>query len=94
MAVPRLTLRSAELRAVSVPLKRPVVSKVGLFDRRPLILIDLHTEEGALSQALGCLSRMECRATGPFAFNGSDLIVPGVCGTLPAHRYSLIFLAD
>ena len=46
MAIPRLTLRSVELRPVSVPLKRPIVSKIGLFDRWPLILIDLHTEEG------------------------------------------------
>jgi hypothetical protein len=30
MTVPRLTLRSVELRALSVPLKRPIVSKMGL----------------------------------------------------------------
>jgi mandelate racemase len=35
-----------DVRAVSVPLRRPVVSKVGLFDAWPMILIDLHTEEG------------------------------------------------
>jgi glyoxylase I family protein len=29
----RLTLRSVETRFVSIPLKRPVVSKLGLFDR-------------------------------------------------------------
>ena len=28
----RLTIRSAEIRLVSVPLRRPVVSKVGSFD--------------------------------------------------------------
>jgi hypothetical protein len=39
MTVPRLTLRNVELRSVSVPIKRPIVSKVGLFDRWPLILI-------------------------------------------------------
>jgi mandelate racemase len=51
MTVPRLTLRSVELRPVSVPLKRPIVSKVGLFDRWPLILIDLHTEEGIVGRS-------------------------------------------
>jgi mandelate racemase len=51
MTFPRLTLRSVELRAVSMPLKRPVVSKVGLFDRWPLILIDLHTEEGIVGRS-------------------------------------------
>src|ERR1700730_13908812 len=51
MTVPRLTLRSVELRSVSVPLKRPIVSKVGLFDRWPLVLIDLHTEEGVVGRS-------------------------------------------
>ena len=51
MTVPRLTLRSADLRSVSVPLKRPVVFKVGLFDRWPLVLIDLHTEEGVVGRS-------------------------------------------
>ena len=51
MTVPRLTLRNVELRALSVPLKRPIVSKVGLFDRWPLILIDLHTEEGIVGRS-------------------------------------------
>ena len=51
MTVPHLTLRSVELRPVSVPLKRPIVSKVGLFDRWPLILIDLHTDEGIVGRS-------------------------------------------
>ena len=50
MTVPRLALRAVELRSVSIPLKRPVVSKVGLFDRWPLILIDLLTEEGIVGR--------------------------------------------
>lgn len=51
MTVPRLTLRNVELRALFVPLKRPIVSKVGLFDRWPLILIDLQTEEGIVGRS-------------------------------------------
>src|SRR5271169_2279708 len=51
MTVPRLALRAVELRSVSIPLKRPVVSKVGLFDRWPLVLIDLHTEEGVVGRS-------------------------------------------
>ena len=39
----KLTLESIDVRAVSVPLRRPVVSKVGLFNNWPLILIDLYT---------------------------------------------------
>jgi len=51
MAIPRLTLRNVELRSVSIPLKRPIVSKVGRFDRWPLVLIDLHTEEGIVGRS-------------------------------------------
>ena len=42
----KLTIKSVDVRAVCVPLRRPVVSKVGLFKDWPLILIDLHTERG------------------------------------------------
>src|SRR2546428_161922 len=51
MPIPRLTLRSVEIRSVSILLKRPVVSKVGRFDRWPLVLIDLHTEEGIVGRS-------------------------------------------
>ena len=47
----KLTLKSIEVRAVSVPLRRPVVSKVGLFNDWPLILIDLHTNEGVVGRS-------------------------------------------
>ena len=46
MVLERLTLRSVEVRAVLVPLRRKVVSKVGFFDQWPMILIDLHTDQG------------------------------------------------
>lgn len=51
MKAENLTLRSVEVRAVSLPLKRPVVSKVGLFDSWPMILIDLHTEQGVVGRS-------------------------------------------
>ena len=51
MAFEKLTLRSVQVRAVSVPLRRPVVSKVGLFDQWPMILIDLETEEGVVGRS-------------------------------------------
>ena len=34
-----------------VPLRRPVVSKVGLFDQWPIILIDIETEEGIIGRS-------------------------------------------
>ncbi len=42
----KLTLKSVNVRTVVVPLRRPIVSKVGLFKEWPLILIDLLTNEG------------------------------------------------
>ena len=48
---PSLTWKSVDVRSVLVPLKRPVVSKVGLFDRWPMILIDLYTEEGVVGRS-------------------------------------------
>jgi mandelate racemase len=46
-----LTLRSVEVTPVLVPLRRPVVSKVGLFDQWPIILIDLLTEQGIVGRS-------------------------------------------
>ena len=47
----KLTVKSIRARPVVVPLKRPVVSKVGLFHDWPLILIDLYTEEGVVGHS-------------------------------------------
>jgi mandelate racemase len=47
----QLTLKSVRVRSVVVPLKRPVVSKVGLFQDWPLILIDLYTNEGVVGHS-------------------------------------------
>jgi mandelate racemase len=51
MPFAHLTLRSVEARAVLVPLKRPIVSKVGRYEAWPIILIDLHTEEGVVGRS-------------------------------------------
>src|SRR5262245_23254932 len=49
--MPRLTYESIDVRTVVIPLKRPVVSKVGRFDDWPLILIDLRTAEGVVGRS-------------------------------------------
>lgn len=51
MSREELTLRSAHVRPVVVPLQRPIESKVGEFDRWPLILIDLYTAEGVIGRS-------------------------------------------
>src|SRR5579872_2340637 len=51
MQAKRLTLKAVDVRAVLLPLKRPVVSKVGLFDQWPMVLIDLYTHEGVVGRS-------------------------------------------
>ncbi len=46
-----LTIKSVRVRPVVLPLKRPIVSKVGLFHDWPLILIDLYTNEGVVGHS-------------------------------------------
>lgn len=51
MKYEKLRLKKVELRPVILPLTRPIVSKVGLYDQWPLILIDLYTEEGIVGRS-------------------------------------------
>lgn len=46
-----LTLKSVRVRPVLVPLNRPVISRVGLFEHWPLILIDAETAGGAVGRS-------------------------------------------
>ena len=41
-----LTVRDVAVRAVVVPLRRPLATRVGDFSRWPMVLIDLRTEQG------------------------------------------------
>src|SRR5258706_4994514 len=47
----QLDFGSGTARSVLVPLRRPIVSKVGLFDQWPMILIELATEEGVIGRS-------------------------------------------
>jgi mandelate racemase len=51
MARVKLTVERVRARAVVVPLKRPIVSKVGLFRDWPIILIDLYTHQGVVGRS-------------------------------------------
>jgi mandelate racemase len=68
MVFEKLTFKSVDVVSVCVPLRRPVVSKVGLFDQWPIILIDLYTEEGIVGR-----SYLE-----PYLRNASRYIVPAI----------------
>ncbi len=45
-AAPRLTLRKIVARTVAVPVARPLVTRIVTIDRVPLVLLDIHCEEG------------------------------------------------
>jgi mandelate racemase len=47
----KLTVRGVRARPVLVPLKRPIVSRVGLFQDWPLVLVDLETTEGVVGHS-------------------------------------------
>ncbi len=47
----KLTFDSVELRAVSIPMRRPIVSKVGVYPEWPFIPIDVKTKEGIVGRS-------------------------------------------
>src|SRR6476646_10562479 len=47
----KLTLESIEVRSVSIPMRRPIVSKVGIYPEWPFILIDVKTKEGVVGRS-------------------------------------------
>jgi mandelate racemase len=51
MQVASLTVRAIAARAVVLPLRRPVVARIATIADWPLILIDLHTEEGVVGRS-------------------------------------------
>ncbi len=47
----KLTIRELTLRSVMVPLRRPLMTRIVVIERAPLLLIDLATEEGVTGRA-------------------------------------------
>ena len=92
----KLTLESVELRAVSIPMRRPIVSKVGTYPEWPLLPIRL--AQLALDVVPGHASGRSRR--GPTGLPASAGRVPGPlrnqeglpalpCGVLVAGRVPL-----
>ena len=51
MNIETLTLRDLRARPVLLPLKRPVVARIATLGEWPMILIDLHTDEGIVGRS-------------------------------------------
>ncbi len=47
----KLTIRELTLRAVAIPLRRPLATRIVVIERAPFLLIDLLTEEGVTGRA-------------------------------------------
>ena len=47
----KLTFESVTVRAVSIPMRRPIVAKVGTYPEWPFILIDVKTREGIVGRS-------------------------------------------
>ena len=50
-ALEKLTFESVRVRAVLLPMKRPIVAKVGTYPEWPFILIDVKTKEGVVGHS-------------------------------------------
>ena len=48
---PQLTVRGLRVRAVNVPMARPLHTSGGTIERAPMVLLDLQTEEGVTGSA-------------------------------------------
>lgn len=49
--LPKLTFESVTIRAVSIPMRRPIIAKVGTYAEWPFILIDVRTREGVVGRS-------------------------------------------
>ena len=47
----KLTFERVTVRAVSIPMRRPIVAKVGTYPEWPFILIDVKTKEGVVGRS-------------------------------------------
>jgi mandelate racemase len=51
VTLPKLTFRDLTVRAVEVPIRRPLVSRIVTLERAALLLLDLATEEGPVGRS-------------------------------------------
>ncbi|MFQ5993484.1 MAG: enolase C-terminal domain-like protein [Acidiferrobacterales bacterium] len=78
----KLTIRDLTLRAVVVPIRRPLATRVVTIDKAPLLLIDLHTDQGITgsSYLFGYLERgcvyLAALLRDIFALTKGDVIAP------------------
>jgi mandelate racemase len=71
----KLTLETIEVRAVSIPMRRPIVSKVGVYSEWPFVLIDVKTKEGIVGRSyLEPYLKDAVRYIGPAILDLADML--------------------
>jgi mandelate racemase len=71
----QLILRQLQIRAVSVPLAKPIKTSGGRVDTAPLVLIDLETEEGIVGCAyLFCYNSLALKPLAQLVANFGELL--------------------
>jgi mandelate racemase len=96
MARPPLTIRSLRVVPVEIPMRRPLGTSAATVRAAPLLLIDLHTEEGITGRSyLFCY--VKCAAPGiarvledALGAVKGDPVAPLDIGAKLARRYTLI----
>lgn len=68
MRLEKLVYDSVRVRAVEVPLKRPIIAAVGTFPTTPLVLVDVTTKEGIVGRGY----------VAPYLVQATRYIVPAI----------------
>jgi mandelate racemase len=70
-----LTIRDLQVRAVDVPMTRPLVTSGGTVQSAPLVLIDLQTEQGVVGRSyVFCYTRLALEPTARLVKNLGPLV--------------------
>ena len=84
---PNLTIRGLRVRAVDVPLARPLQTGGGLVSSAPLALIDLETKEGVTgSSYLFCVTPTALKPTAQLLQNLSEWLADKPLQPYPIER--------
>jgi mandelate racemase len=83
----KLTFERVNVRAVAIPLRRPVVAKVGTYPEWPFILIDVHTKEGVIGRSyLEPYLKNAVRYVGPMIQDMADAFKGRTLAPLDMYR--------
>ena len=86
----KLTLESIDVRAVSIPMRRPIVSKVGMYAEWPFILIDVKTREGVVGRSyLEPYLKDAVKYLGPAILDLADMLKGRQLAPLDFYRDSI-----